>query len=70
MLELITDCSIGLLVVLIYTKETPKDLLLFTTKSIIFLGLVTFDNYNVGLIENKGIEIVAEVVPVRTDNLE
>jgi iron complex outermembrane receptor protein len=35
-----------------------------------FFGFSNFDNYNVGLIENKGIEIAAEVVPVRTDNLE
>jgi iron complex outermembrane receptor protein len=35
-----------------------------------FFGFSNFDNYNVGSIENKGYEIAAEVVPVRTENLE
>jgi iron complex outermembrane receptor protein len=35
-----------------------------------FFGFSNADNYNIGTIENKGIEIAAEVVPVRTDNLE
>ncbi|WP_035668515.1 SusC/RagA family TonB-linked outer membrane protein [Flavobacterium sp. 83] len=50
-------------------KRTTKDLLLFTDNPA-FFGFSNADNYNIGTIENKGIEIAAEVVPVRTDNLE
>jgi iron complex outermembrane receptor protein len=35
-----------------------------------FLWVSNYDNYNVGTIENKGIEIAANVIPVRTDDLE
>jgi hypothetical protein len=56
MLELITDCSITLLVVSIYTKETPR--ICYYLPKIHRFGFSNFDNYNVGLIENKGIEIV------------
>jgi outer membrane receptor protein involved in Fe transport len=52
--------------VLTYQRNT-EDLLLFTKP---FFLWTNFDNYNVGSIENKGIEIAAEVVPVRTENLE
>jgi iron complex outermembrane receptor protein len=41
------------------------DLLLYTQNPS-FFGFSNFDNYNVGLIENKGIEIAADV-PVRTE---
>jgi iron complex outermembrane receptor protein len=34
------------------------------------LSLVFYDNYNVGTIENKGIELLAEVIPVRTQDFE
>jgi hypothetical protein len=58
MLVLITDClTIELQVVLTYQRNT-EDLLLYTKP--IFLW-TNFDNYNVGSIENKGIEIAAEV---------
>lgn len=50
-------------------KRTTKDLLLFTDNPA-FFGFSNADNYNIGTIENKGIELAAEVVPVRTDNLE
>jgi iron complex outermembrane receptor protein len=52
----------------VYQRNT-EDLLLFTQNPS-FFGFSNFDNYNVGSIENKGIEIAAEVVPVRTDDLE
>jgi iron complex outermembrane receptor protein len=38
-----------------------KDLLLYTQNPS-FFGFSNFDNYNVGLIENKGIEIAADVL--------
>jgi iron complex outermembrane receptor protein len=36
----------------------------------IFLWFSNYDNYNVGTIENKGIELLAEVIPVRTQDFE
>jgi len=50
-------------------QRTTNDLLLFTQNPS-FFGFSNFDNYNVGTIENKGIEIAANVIPVRTDDLE
>jgi iron complex outermembrane receptor protein len=50
-------------------KRTTKDLLLYTQNPS-FFGFSNYDNYNVGTIENKGIEIAANVIPVRTDDLE
>jgi iron complex outermembrane receptor protein len=50
----------------VYQRNT-EDLLF--TQNLLSLDL-NFINYNVGSIENKGIEIAAEVVPVRTENLE
>ena len=51
-----------------YQRKT-NDLLLYTQNPS-FFGFSNFDNYNVGSIENKGIEVAAEVVPVRNDNWE
>jgi iron complex outermembrane receptor protein len=45
----------------VYQRNT-KDLLLYTQNPS-FFGFSNFDNYNVGSIENKGIEIAADVVP-------
>lgn len=50
-------------------QRTTKDLLLFTDNPA-FFGFSNADNYNIGTIDNKGIELAAEVVPVRTDDLE
>ncbi|MFV8467335.1 SusC/RagA family TonB-linked outer membrane protein [Flavobacterium sp. LB1P62] len=50
-------------------KRTTEDLLLYTQNPS-FFGFSNYDNYNVGTIENKGIELSGEVVPVRTDDLE
>lgn len=50
-------------------KRTTKDLLLETYNPS-FFGFSNTDNYNIGNIDNKGIELLAEVIPVRTDNLE
>ena len=50
-------------------KRTTEDLLLYTQNPS-FFGFSNFDNYNVGTIENEGIEIAAEVIPVRTDDFE
>ena len=50
-------------------KRTTKDLLLYTQNPS-FFGFSNYDNYNVGTIENKGIELLAEVIPVRTQDLE
>jgi iron complex outermembrane receptor protein len=60
---------IELLVLLDLYKRTTKDLLLYTQNPS-FFGFSNYDNYNVGTIENKGIEIAANVIPVRTDDLE
>ncbi|MBG6109376.1 iron complex outermembrane receptor protein [Flavobacterium sp. CG_23.5] len=50
-------------------RRTTKDLLLYTQNPS-FFGFSNYDNYNVGTIENKGIELLAEVIPVRTQDLE
>jgi len=50
-------------------ERTTEDLLLYTQNPS-FFGFSNYDNYNVGTIDNKGIEIAAEVIPVRTENLE
>ena len=50
-------------------KRTTDDLLLFTNNPS-FFGFSNADNYNIGSIENKGIEISGEVIPVKTDKLE
>ncbi|MFV8328372.1 SusC/RagA family TonB-linked outer membrane protein [Flavobacterium sp. ZS1P14] len=50
-------------------KRTTEDLLLYTQNPS-FFGFSNYDNYNVGTIDNKGIELAAEVIPVRTDDLE
>jgi iron complex outermembrane receptor protein len=50
-------------------KRTTEDLLL-RTQNPSFFGFSNFDNYNVGTIENEGIEIAAEVIPVRTADFE
>ncbi|MFV8336355.1 SusC/RagA family TonB-linked outer membrane protein [Flavobacterium sp. RSP29] len=50
-------------------QRTTKDLLLYTQNPS-FFGFSNFDNYNIGTIENKGIELAAEVVPFKTDNFE
>ncbi|SFE89442.1 SusC/RagA family TonB-linked outer membrane protein [Flavobacterium xueshanense] len=50
-------------------KRTTKDLLLNTFNPS-FFGFSNKDNYNIGNIDNKGIELLAEVIPVRTADLE
>jgi TonB-linked SusC/RagA family outer membrane protein len=50
-------------------RRTTKDLLLYTQNPS-FFGFSNYDNYNIGTIENKGIELSAEVIPVRTTDLE
>lgn len=50
-------------------KRTTKDLLLYTQNPS-FFGFSNYDTYNVGTIENKGIELAAEVIPVRTNDVE
>jgi TonB-dependent starch-binding outer membrane protein SusC len=50
-------------------QRTTDDLLLFTQNPP-FFGFSNYDNYNIGSIKNKGIELSAEVIPVQTDDLE
>ncbi|MEN2399786.1 TonB-dependent receptor [Flavobacterium sp. MC2016-06] len=50
-------------------QRTTDDLLLYTQNPS-FFGFSNYDNYNVGSLKNKGLELSAEVIPVRTDNLE
>ncbi|MBQ0909865.1 TonB-dependent receptor [Flavobacterium sp. F-328] len=50
-------------------QRTTNDLLLYTQNPS-FFGFSNFDNYNVGSIDNKGLEVMAEVIPVRNDNWE
>lgn len=50
-------------------KRNTEDLLLYTQNPS-FFGFSNYDNYNIGTIENKGIELAAEVVPVKTDDFE
>jgi TonB-linked SusC/RagA family outer membrane protein len=51
----------------VYEKRT-KDLIAFVPNPA-FFGFSNADNYNIGKMVNKGIEISAAVVPVKTDNL-
>lgn len=51
----------------LYEKRT-KDLIAFVPNPA-FFGFSNADNYNIGKMVNKGIEISAAVVPVKTDNL-
>lgn len=50
-------------------ERTTDDLLLFTQNPA-FFGFSNFDNYNVGSIKNRGVEIMANVVPVKNENFE
>lgn len=50
-------------------KRTTKDLLVETYNPS-FFGFSNRDSYNIGNIDNKGIELLAEVIPVRTADLE
>jgi len=50
-------------------QRITKDLLLFTYNPS-FFGFSNQDNYNIGTIDNKGLEIAAEVIPVRNDNFQ
>jgi iron complex outermembrane receptor protein len=50
-------------------QRTTNDLLLYTQNPS-FFGFSNFDNYNVGSIDNKGLEVMAEVIPVSNDNWE
>ena len=50
-------------------QRTTKDLLLYTQNPS-FFGFSNYDNYNIGTIENKGIELSADVTPVKTDSFE
>ncbi|MFE3847088.1 SusC/RagA family TonB-linked outer membrane protein [Flavobacterium sp. LB3P45] len=50
-------------------QRTTDDLLLYTQNPS-FFGFSNYDNYNVGSIENKGIELMAQVIAVKTDDLE
>lgn len=52
----------------LYQRNT-EDLLLFTQNPS-FFGFSNFDNYNIGTIENKGIELSGDVTPVKTDSWE
>ena len=50
-------------------QRTTKDLLLYTQNPS-FFGFSNYDNYNVGTIENKGLEISGNVIPVKTKDFE
>lgn len=50
-------------------QRTTKDLLLFTYNPS-FFGFSNQDNYNIGTIDNKGLELAAEVIPVRNENFQ
>jgi iron complex outermembrane receptor protein len=50
-------------------QRTTEDLLLFTQNPS-FFGFSNFDNYNVGTIDNKGVELALDLVPVRTNDWE
>ncbi|MGL5112028.1 MAG: SusC/RagA family TonB-linked outer membrane protein [Flavobacterium sp.] len=52
----------------VYQRDT-KDLLLYTQNPP-FFGFSNFDNYNVGSIRNRGIEISGNIIPVKTENFE
>ncbi len=50
-------------------QRTTEDLLLYTQNPS-FFGFSNYDNYNVGTIDNKGVELALDLVPVRSDDLE
>jgi iron complex outermembrane receptor protein len=50
-------------------QRTTDDLLLYTQNPS-FFGFSNYDNYNVGSIKNRGVELAAEVVPVKTADVE
>jgi TonB-linked SusC/RagA family outer membrane protein len=50
-------------------RRITSDLLLYTQNPS-FFGFSNYDNYNVGTIDNKGVELALDLVPVKTDNLE
>ncbi|MEN2414169.1 SusC/RagA family TonB-linked outer membrane protein [Flavobacterium mesophilum] len=50
-------------------QRTTDDLLLYTQNPA-FFGFSNYDNYNVGSLKNKGIELSGEVIPIQKDNLE
>ncbi|MTH15131.1 TonB-dependent receptor [Flavobacterium sp. LC2016-01] len=50
-------------------QRTTDDLLLNTLNPA-FFGFSNRDNYNVGSLKNKGIELSGEVIPVQNNNLE
>ena len=50
----------------VYRRET-KDLLLYIFNPP-FFGFSNADNYNIGNLENKGIELSAEVIPFKTED--
>ncbi|MEZ7504185.1 SusC/RagA family TonB-linked outer membrane protein [Flavobacterium sp. Arc2] len=50
-------------------QRTTKDLLLYTYNPS-FFGFSNQDNYNIGTIDNKGLELAAEVIPVRNENFQ
>jgi len=50
----------------VYEKRT-KDLLAYIPNPP-FVGFSNYDNYNIGKMKNQGIEIAAEVIPVRNDD--
>lgn len=52
----------------VYQRDT-KDLLLYTQNPP-FFGFSNYDNYNVGEIRNRGLEISGAVIPVKNDNFE
>ncbi len=49
-------------------RRITKDLLLFIPNPA-FFGFSNADFYNVGGLENRGVEIAAEVIPLRNDNV-
>lgn len=52
----------------VYRRITSN--LLLYTQNPSFFGFSNYDNYNVGTIDNKGIELALDLTPVKTDNLE
>jgi iron complex outermembrane receptor protein len=50
-------------------RRITSDLLLYTQNPS-FFGFSNYDNYNVGTIDNKGVELALDLVPVRTNDLE
>jgi TonB-linked SusC/RagA family outer membrane protein len=52
----------------VYQKDTD-DLLLYTQNPA-FFGFSNYDNYNIGSVKNQGLEIGANVIPVKNENLQ